>query len=57
VIGLTAGASAPEVLVQQVVSHLKKLGVSDSNEDEGRRETVEFSLPKELKIDISQLSK
>lgn len=57
VIGLTAGASAPEVLVQQVVSHLKGLGVSDANEDEGRRETVEFSLPKELKVDISQLSK
>ena len=57
VIGLTAGASAPEVLVQQVVSHLKALGVSDVNEDKGRRETIEFSLPKELKIDISQLSK
>ncbi|MDB2705033.1 4-hydroxy-3-methylbut-2-enyl diphosphate reductase [Pseudomonadota bacterium] len=57
VIGLTAGASAPEVLVQEVVNRLKELGVSDANEDEGRRETVEFSLPKELKIDISQLSK
>lgn len=57
VIGLTAGASAPEVLVQQVVSRLKSLGISQAEEDEGRRETVEFSLPKELKVDISQLSK
>jgi 4-hydroxy-3-methylbut-2-enyl diphosphate reductase len=57
VIGLTAGASAPEVLVQQVVTRLKSLGVSQAEEDEGRRETVEFSLPKELKVDISQLSK
>jgi len=57
VIGLTAGASAPEILVQQVVERLKTLGVSQAEEDEGRRETVEFSLPKALKIDISQLSK
>jgi len=56
VIGLTAGASAPEVLVQQVVDKLSSLGVTQTNEDEGRRETVEFSLPKELKIDISKLS-
>lgn len=57
VIGLTAGASAPEILVQQVVERLKELGVSEADEDDGRRETVEFSLPKELKVDISQLVK
>jgi len=56
VIGLTAGASAPEVLVQNVVSRLKSLGVKQANEDQGQRETVEFSLPKELKIDISRLT-
>jgi len=56
-IGLTAGASAPEILVEQVIERLKNLGVSQIEEDEGRRETVEFSLPKELKIDISKLSK
>ena len=56
VIGLAAGASAPEVLVQEVVERLTSLGVIDINEDDGRRETIEFSLPKELNIDISNLS-
>ncbi|MDT8371048.1 MAG: 4-hydroxy-3-methylbut-2-enyl diphosphate reductase [Gammaproteobacteria bacterium] len=56
-IGLTAGASAPEILVQNVVARLKELGVSQADEDQGLRETVEFSLPKELKIDSSQLTK
>ncbi|PCH62937.1 MAG: 4-hydroxy-3-methylbut-2-enyl diphosphate reductase [Gammaproteobacteria bacterium] len=55
-VGLTAGASAPEVLVQQVVERLKTLGVKQADEDKGIRETVEFSLPKELKVDISSLS-
>ena len=56
VIGLTAGASAPEVLVQNVVARLKLLGVKQADEDQGQRETVEFSLPKELKIDMSRLT-
>jgi len=56
VIGLTAGASAPEILVQNVVKRLKSLGVSQAGEDQGQRETVEFSLPKELKIDTSRLT-
>lgn len=56
-IGLTAGASAPEILVEQVVARLKTLGVEQANEDDGKKETVEFSLPVELKIDISNLSK
>jgi len=55
-IGLTAGASAPEILVENVVQRLKEFGVLQANEDEGQRETVEFSLPKELKIDTSRLS-
>jgi 4-hydroxy-3-methylbut-2-en-1-yl diphosphate reductase len=55
-IGLTAGASAPEVLVQQVVERLKTLGVKQADEDQGIQEKVEFSLPKELKVDISSLS-
>ena len=56
-IGLTAGASAPEILVKEVVARLKELGVSQADEDQGEPETVEFSLPKALKIDTSQLSK
>ncbi|MCK5867484.1 MAG: 4-hydroxy-3-methylbut-2-enyl diphosphate reductase [Mycoplasmataceae bacterium] len=55
-IGLTAGASAPEILVQNVMIRLKALGVEQAEEDGGERETVEFSLPKELKVDISRLS-
>jgi 4-hydroxy-3-methylbut-2-enyl diphosphate reductase len=56
-IGLTAGASAPEILVQQVVSRLGELGVAQVQEDNGLREDIEFSLPKELKIDIASLRK
>jgi len=56
-IGLTAGASAPEILVQQVVSRLSELGVVDVQEDDGLREDIEFSLPRELKIDVSSLRK
>lgn len=56
-IGLTAGASAPEILVQEVVERLKGLGVNQADEDNGLRETVEFSMPKELRIDISELSR
>jgi 4-hydroxy-3-methylbut-2-enyl diphosphate reductase len=55
-VGLTAGASAPEVLVQQVVNRLKDFGMSTCREGDGKKENVEFSLPKELKIDISSLS-
>ncbi|WP_273151315.1 4-hydroxy-3-methylbut-2-enyl diphosphate reductase [Methylophaga thiooxydans] len=56
-IGLTAGASAPEILVQQVVHRLSELGVTTAREDAGLREDIEFSLPKELKIDITSLRK
>jgi len=56
-IGLTAGASAPEVLVQQVVGRLAELGVTTAREGDGLREDIEFSLPKELKIDITSLRK
>jgi 4-hydroxy-3-methylbut-2-enyl diphosphate reductase len=56
-VGLTAGASAPEVLVQQVVSRLAELGVTEVEEDDGLREDIEFSLPRELKIDVTSLRK
>lgn len=46
-IGVTAGASAPEVLVQRVVSYLQSLGATVSDL-EGRREKVVFALPKGL---------
>jgi len=56
-IGLTAGASAPESLVQAVVDKLKMLGVEAVTEDTGQIENIAFSLPKALKVDISSLRK
>ncbi|HHW7568431.1 TPA: 4-hydroxy-3-methylbut-2-enyl diphosphate reductase [Mannheimia haemolytica] len=49
-IGITAGASAPEVLVQSVISHLKTLGVTEVETLEGNEEDVVFEVPKELRI-------
>lgn len=49
-IGLTAGASAPEVLVQEVTSRLNELGATVMPDTQGVVETVSFVLPKELRI-------
>ncbi len=49
-IGVTAGASAPEVLVQEVVERLRQLGGQDVQEAEGRPESIVFSMPRELRI-------
>lgn len=49
-IGITAGASAPEVLVQSVISRLKELGVTELQELEGSPENTVFEVPKELRI-------
>jgi 4-hydroxy-3-methylbut-2-enyl diphosphate reductase len=47
-IGLTAGASAPEVLVREVVERLKALGARSVRDVEGARESVVFPMPKGL---------
>ena len=47
-VGITAGASAPEILVQAVLSRLKIWGGSFVEEKKGKRERVVFSLPKTL---------
>ncbi len=47
-IGLTAGASAPEVLVQEVIARLKEMGATSVRELEGIKENVVFPLPKTL---------
>ncbi len=47
-IGLTAGASAPEILVEEVISQLKEWGATMVEENPGIIERVVFSLPKEL---------
>lgn len=49
VVGVTAGASAPEVLVQEVIAQLKAWGGESTHEIQGIEEKVVFSLPKELK--------
>ncbi len=48
-IGVTAGASAPEVLVQEVVQRLRDAGGETAIENEGISENVSFSIPKELR--------
>jgi 4-hydroxy-3-methylbut-2-enyl diphosphate reductase len=53
-VGVTAGASAPDVLVKEVVAKLESLGGSQPEELKGREENVVFSLPKELRMmDVS----
>jgi 4-hydroxy-3-methylbut-2-enyl diphosphate reductase len=49
-VGVTAGASAPEVLVQGVVEKLKELGANVVQERSGREENIEFAVPKELRV-------
>jgi 4-hydroxy-3-methylbut-2-en-1-yl diphosphate reductase len=48
-VGVTAGASAPEILVQQVVARLQQLGGQVARELEGRAEHIVFSLPPALR--------
>jgi 4-hydroxy-3-methylbut-2-en-1-yl diphosphate reductase len=47
-VGVTAGASAPEVLVNEVISKLKDWGVTHTTEEIVRQENITFSLPKGL---------
>ncbi len=48
-VGVTAGASAPELLVQRVVARLREWGGMDADEIVGREESVVFALPRELR--------
>lgn len=52
VIGVTAGASAPEVLVQEVITQLQQWGGKVAKEIKGIEEKVVFTLPKELKLHL-----
>lgn len=49
-IGLTAGASAPEILVQSVIAHLKELGATEVENLQGVEENMCFEVPKELRV-------
>lgn len=48
-VGVTAGASAPEILVEQVLQSLQKMGASQPRNARGIEENVHFSLPRELR--------
>lgn len=50
-VGLTAGASAPEVLVHEVIERIKALGAVSVRKMDGIQETLKFPLPKGLKLD------
>ena len=49
-LGITAGASAPEVLVQEIIHRLIELGAEKPEERAGKTENIVFSMPKELKM-------
>jgi 4-hydroxy-3-methylbut-2-enyl diphosphate reductase len=49
-VGVTAGASAPEVLVKRVITRLKANDDVDVVEAQGREENIEFAVPKELRV-------
>ena len=49
VIGITAGASAPDILVRDVINKLVEMGANTPQELDGVKENVSFSLPKELR--------
>ena len=49
-IGLTAGASAPEILVQSIITKLKRFGALDVIDSIGVEENITFKIPKELMI-------
>jgi 4-hydroxy-3-methylbut-2-enyl diphosphate reductase len=55
-VGVTAGASAPELLVQQVVERLRSWGGKVPNEVSGREEKVYFALPRELRRAVVEKS-
>jgi 4-hydroxy-3-methylbut-2-enyl diphosphate reductase len=49
-IGLTAGASAPDKLVRDVIARLQSWGVGEVRELDGEPENITFALPKELRV-------
>ncbi len=53
-VGLTAGASAPDVLVQAVIARIRSFGAVSVRQLDGEKETIKFPLPKGLKPDAPQ---
>ncbi|WP_434353321.1 4-hydroxy-3-methylbut-2-enyl diphosphate reductase [Psychrobacter sp. HD31] len=54
-VGVTAGASAPEVLIQEVLDQLQAWGGDLPKDLDGIEETVTFKLPKELRIPVTEV--
>ncbi|QIQ22213.1 4-hydroxy-3-methylbut-2-enyl diphosphate reductase [Zophobihabitans entericus] len=55
-VGVTAGASAPEILVNDVIEHLKSVAGHEVVEMEGIKEDIIFEIPKELRLDVKNES-
>lgn len=53
IVGVTAGASAPEILVKQVIDQIKHWGGEVVNEADGPVENISFSLPIELRVEVN----
>lgn len=56
-VGVTSGASVPEILVREVIERLDSLGFSDVEEVRTATEDLMFSLPKELRADLKKAGK
>ncbi|CDG16453.1 4-hydroxy-3-methylbut-2-enyl diphosphate reductase [Xenorhabdus doucetiae] len=55
-VGVTAGASAPDILVQQVIERLKTFGAETVDELHGREENIVFEVPKELRLEVKEVN-
>jgi 4-hydroxy-3-methylbut-2-enyl diphosphate reductase len=54
-VGVTAGASAPDILVQNVLARLRELGGKETRELVGREENIIFEVPRELRLDVKEV--
>ena len=54
-VGVTAGASAPDILVHQVIRRLQSFGGHIAVELEGREENIVFEVPKELRVEVKMV--
>ncbi|MBT0720047.1 4-hydroxy-3-methylbut-2-enyl diphosphate reductase [Tatumella sp. TA1] len=55
-VGVTAGASAPDILVQQVIARLREHGGEPAVELSGREENIFFEVPKELRVPVKEVN-
>lgn len=54
-VGVTAGASAPDILVQEVIQRLRELGGQPAIELSGREENIVFEVPKQLRVKFREV--